>query len=116
IKKGYRIAVITGGRSKNVEKRLRGLGITDIFTGISDKKDKLEDYLQMNLLEKENVLYMGDDLPDYEALQMSGLPSCPTNAAKEIKAICTYISPLRGGHGCVRDVIEKVLKLNGDWD
>lgn len=115
IKQGYRIAVISGGKSQNVRKRLRGLGVTDIYLGIRDKKDKMEDYLLINMLDKEQILYMGDDIPDYEALRLAGLATCPADAAEEIKAICTYISPFKGGSGCVRDVIEKVLKLNGDW-
>lgn len=115
IKKEYHIAVISGGNSAQVKNRLQGLGITDIYLGISDKKEKMEDYLLMNALSKENVLYMGDDLPDYEALQLSGLPSCPSDAAEEIKKICQYRSPFKGGAGCVRDVIEKVMKLNGNW-
>jgi 3-deoxy-D-manno-octulosonate 8-phosphate phosphatase (KDO 8-P phosphatase) len=115
VKKGYHVAVITGGGSSNVVKRLKGLGIKDIFTKVQDKKEKLEDYLLNNGLAAEKVLYMGDDIPDHDAMQMIGLPVCPEDAAPEIKATCKYISPYKGGHGCVRDVIEKVLKLNEDW-
>lgn len=115
IKKGYHVAIISGGNSRQVKTRLKGLGVADIYLGVSNKKDKMEDYLLVNTLSKENVLYMGDDMPDYDALQLSGLPSCPSDAAEEIKSICHYISPFKGGNGCVRDVIEKVLKINGDW-
>lgn len=115
IEKGYRIAIITGGNSQNVKKRLQDLGIQEVHLAVRDKKEKMEDYLLFNELEKENVLYMGDDVPDYEALQLVGLPTCPADASDEIKRICTYISPLKGGEGCVRDIIEKVLKLRGDW-
>ncbi len=115
IKKNYRVAVISGGRSLQVEKRLLGLGLTDIYLGIISKEDKMEDYLQLHALTREEVLYMGDDLPDLEAMRMVGLPACPANAVKEIKALCQYISPFKGGAGCVRDVIEKVMTINGDW-
>ena len=115
VKKGYRVAVISGGRSPSVEKRLRGLGIPDIYLRVQDKKEKLDDYLLIQDIGTDELLYMGDDIPDYEVLQMAGLPACPSDAAPEIKAICNYISPYGGGKGCVRDVIEKVLKLRGDW-
>lgn len=115
VKRGYRVAVITGGGSEQVEKRLRGLGIKDIYMRVQDKKEKMEDYLLLHQLQREQVLYMGDDLPDFDALQLAGLPACPADAAKEIKTICRYISPYNGGEGCVRDVIEKVLRLNDNW-
>ncbi len=115
IKKNYRIAVISGGRSLHVEKRLLGLGIKDIYLGTVYKEEKMEDYLQLHTLSQEEVLYMGDDLPDMEAMRLVGVPTCPANAVEEIKAICQYISPFNGGSGCVRDVIEKVMKINGDW-
>lgn len=115
VKMGYRIAVISGGRSESVVSRLTGLGITDIFTGISDKPGKLEDYALEHDLLWEQMLFMGDDIPDYRAMQMCGIPACPADATPEIKSISRYISPVPGGQGCVRDVIEKVLKLNGHW-
>jgi 3-deoxy-D-manno-octulosonate 8-phosphate phosphatase (KDO 8-P phosphatase) len=115
IKKGYRIAIISGGRSESVVSRLQGLGIKDIYTGITDKQEKLQDYVFEHDLRWEEVIFMGDDIPDYRAMQMVGLPVCPADAAPEIKSICRYVSPFTGGTGCVRDVIEKVLKLNGHW-
>lgn len=115
VKKSYHVAIISGGNSSQVEKRLRGLGITDIFLGVVDKKEKLEEYLSENALSPAHVLYMGDDIPDYEAMKSVALSTCPNDASREIKSICQYISPVNGGEGCVRDVIEKVLKLNGDW-
>lgn len=115
VKKGYRIAVISGGRSESVITRLNGLGITDIFTGVNNKQEKLEDYAFEHDLRWEEVLFMGDDIPDYRAMQLCGLPVCPGDAAPEIKSISKYISPVAGGQGCVRDVIEKVLKLNDHW-
>lgn len=115
VKMGYRIAVISGGRSESVVSRLNGLGITDVFTNVTNKVDRLEDYALEHDLMWEQVLYMGDDIPDYRAMQLCGLAACPADAAPEIKSISRYISPVTGGHGCVRDVIEKVLKLNGHW-
>lgn len=115
VKKGYHVAIISGGSSSQVEKRLHGLGITDIFLGVVDKKEKLEEYLSENELSPAHALYMGDDIPDYEAMKYVILRTCPNDASPEIKSICQYISPVNGGEGCVRDVIEKVLKLNGDW-
>jgi 3-deoxy-D-manno-octulosonate 8-phosphate phosphatase (KDO 8-P phosphatase) len=116
VKKGYPVAIISGSDSEAVKIRLSKLGIKDIFLQVSNKKDKLAEYVLQNELKWENVLYMGDDIPDYSCLQMVGMPCCPANAAVEIKQIAKYISPLDGGNGCARDVIEKVLKLNGHWE
>lgn len=115
VKKGYRVAIISGGRSGSVVSRLQGLGIKDIYTGITDKQEKLQDYVFENDLQWEQVIFMGDDIPDYRAMQLVGLPVCPADAVPEIKSISRYISPVNGGNGCVREVIEKVLKLNGHW-
>lgn len=115
VKKGYRVAIISGGRSESVVSRLQGLGIKDIYTGITDKQEKLQDYVFENDLQWEQVIFMGDDIPDYRAMQLVGLPVCPGDAVPEIKSISRYISPVNGGNGCVREVIEKVLKLNGHW-
>lgn len=115
VKKGYHVAIISGGISSQVGIRLRGLGVTDIFLGVSDKKERLEEYLSENNLSAAQALYMGDDIPDYDAMKLVALRTCPNNASREIKSICQYVSPANGGDGCVRDVIEKVLKLNGDW-
>lgn len=116
IKKGYRVVIISGGKSEAVRDRLTGLGIQDIFLGVHNKKDKLLEYAGQHNLKWQEILFMGDDIPDYHSLQMVGLPCCPADAVNEIKQIAKYISPLNGGHGCGRDVIEKVMKLNGDWD
>ena len=112
---GYKIAIITGGNSKGVVERLKGLGIVDIYSGIRDKPDALEEYVLTYDLNKKNILYMGDDMPDYEVMQQVGFPVCPANAAPEIMRLSKYVSPFNGGEGCVRDVLEKVLKLKGDW-
>jgi 3-deoxy-D-manno-octulosonate 8-phosphate phosphatase (KDO 8-P phosphatase) len=115
VKQGYNICVITGGRSETVKERLKGLGITDVYLNVSDKPDRLEDYIFSNDLKYEEMLYMGDDMPDYEAMKKVFLPVCPYDAAPEIKSICDYISPHTGGNGCVRDIIEQVMKIQGKW-
>ncbi len=116
IKKGYRVAIITGGNSMAVKERFAKLGITDVFMKIDNKKEQLLSYVQERGIGLEHVLYMGDDIPDYYPMQIVGLAACPADAATEIKQISHYISPIVGGKGCARDVIEKVLKLNGQWE
>ena len=115
LKRGYGVCIITGGTNEGVRKRLRALGVTDIYLGADLKEKCMEEYLELNDIDPEQVLYMGDDLPDVPALQMAGLPTCPQNAVPEVKAICKYVSPKSGAEGCVRDVIEQVLKVRGDW-
>lgn len=115
IKKGYRIAVITGGRSAGVKERMEMLGITDTYMGASEKMEALEELFLMYDLKKEETLYMGDDLPDYDVMAACGVACAPSDAAPEIKAIADYVSPKKGGHGCVRDVIEQTLKVQNNW-
>ncbi|HMZ46689.1 MAG TPA: HAD hydrolase family protein, partial [Chitinophagaceae bacterium] len=115
VKKQYNIVVISGGTSPESEMRLRKLGITNIFMQVPDKATLLKEFLEEKKILSEQVLFMGDDVPDFNAMQIVGLPCCPTDAAIEIKEIAHYISPLKGGEGCVRDVIEKVLKLQHNW-
>lgn len=116
IKKGYRVLVISGGTSEGVRQRLEYLGITDIFLKAKDKKELLIQYAKQHQLEEKDMLYMGDDIPDYGVMKHVGLACAPADAAPEIRHIAAYISSFGGGQGCVRDVIEKVLKLNGQWD
>ena|SRR5882762_8978867 len=116
IKKGYRVLVISGGQSEGVRLRLQGLGIQDVFLHVKDKMGRLQAYMQEHGLEVDDMLYMGDDIPDYVVMKQVGLPCAPADAAPEIRHIAAYISSFNGGHGCVRDVIEKVLKLNGHWE
>jgi len=116
VKKGYRIVIISGGRSESTVSRLQGLGIKDIYLNVTHKEERLQDYVLEHDLRWEEMLYMGDDIPDYRCMQMVGLAVCPADAVPEIKSICRYISPLNGGTGCVRDILEKVLKLNGHWE
>lgn len=115
VQQGYNLCIITGGRSEGVRKRLEGLGITEIFSGQSEKTEAFEAYVKAHNLDPNGILYMGDDLPDYPVMRKVGLPTCPRNAAPEILNIAKYISPYNGGEGCARDVIEKVLRLHGKW-
>ena len=115
IKKGYRVAIISGGKSAPVMERLIGLGILDVYLGETNKSGRLQQYVAQHNLKWNEILYMGDDIPDHAPMLLVGLPCCPADAVNEVKSISRYISPLFGGKGCGRDVIEKVLKLNGHW-
>ena len=112
-KKGYKVAVISGARSESMMHRMKALQLTDVFLGIEKKQDTFRDYLKTNNLNTEQVLYMGDDIPDYEVMLEAGVSACPADAAEEIKSVAKYISHFNGGKGCVRDVIEQVLKVQG---
>ena len=116
VKKGYHVVIISGGNSEAVKQRLVKLGVKEVFLGVHNKQEKLKTYAQEHSLSFDEMLYMGDDIPDYVAMQLVSLPCCPADAVPEIKQISKYISPFTGGYGCGRDVIEKVLKLNGHWD
>jgi 3-deoxy-D-manno-octulosonate 8-phosphate phosphatase (KDO 8-P phosphatase) len=116
IKKGYRVVVISGGSSEGVRLRLQYLGIKDIFLNIHDKVDVLRQYAREHELDEQDMLYMGDDIPDHAPMNFVGLACAPSDAAPEIRHIAAYISSFPGGQGCVRDVVEKVLKLNGHWE
>ncbi len=116
VKNGYGIWVISHGASEGARVHLNRLGIENVHIGVENKKEFL---LQMNMkygITAASMLYMGDDIPDYAAMQLCALPCCPCDAVPEIKQVSKYISPFAGGKGCVRDVIEKVLKLNGHWE
>lgn len=112
---GYAVVIISGGSSEPVIHRLQYLGLKEINLGLKDKLKFLESYVEQNNLNWKQILYMGDDLPDVPVLKKVGLSCCPADAVIEVKKICRYISPVNGGEGCVRDVIEKVLKLNDHW-
>ncbi|MGE5424782.1 MAG: KdsC family phosphatase [Syntrophothermus sp.] len=114
-KKGYRIAIISGARADCMVHRLKSLLITDIFLGIDNKIQMFRDYLRENNLDASQVLFMGDDIPDYEIMKEAGVSACPADAAEEIRNVSDYISHAPGGKGCVRDVIEQVLKVQGHW-
>lgn len=115
LKKGYPVAIITGGNSESVRIRFQRLGIQDVFLGSSDKLKDFESFIGKYNIDPDTVLYMGDDLPDYPVMKRVGIPTCPADAVEEIKAISRYISDKNGGEGCVRDIIEQVLRLNGKW-
>jgi len=112
---GYRIFVISGGNSESVRTRLNGLGVEDVFLGVKNKVEVLTELMRKYEISREELLYMGDDLPDYEVIQHAGLRTCPDDASPEIKQLSNYISPIAGGKGCVRDVIEQVMRSRMDW-
>ncbi len=116
VDQGFNVCIISGGSNEGVRKRLEGLGIGDIYLGTHNKIDQLNEYLDNKNVKKENVLYMGDDIPDFPVMQLIGLPCCPQDAVPEIKNISKYVSHRKGGKGCARDVIEQVLKVQGKWN
>jgi 3-deoxy-D-manno-octulosonate 8-phosphate phosphatase (KDO 8-P phosphatase) len=113
---GYNVCVISGGSNEGVRVRLRTLGITDIYLGSHNKVEQLNEYLDTNTIKAENVLYMGDDIPDVTVMKLIGLPCCPQDAVPEVKELSKYISHKNGGKGAVRDVIEQVLKVQDKWN
>jgi len=115
VKCGLILAIITGGRTESVRVRYEGLGLKDVILGASVKLKTYNELKEKYNLKDEEILYMGDDIPDYEVMQQCGLPCCPADAAPEIKAISRYISHKNGGMGCGRDVVEQVLKAKGMW-
>ena len=115
LESGYNVCIISGGSNEGVRIRLRNLGITDIHMASPDKVATFKEYIELYHIKAENVVYMGDDIPDFHVMQLVGLPTCPQDAAPEIKAISTYISHVNGGKGAVRDVIEQVMKVQGKW-
>lgn len=114
-KSGYRVVVISGSNSSYVNARLKFLGVEDVFMSVKNKEEFLKKYIAEKDIDMNELLYMGDDIPDYYCMKMAGIAACPADAAPEIKEVSSYISPYQGGCGCVRDVIEKVLKLNNHW-
>lgn len=115
VESGYHVCVISGGSNEGVRIRLQNLGITDIHLAAPDKVATFKEYLQLYDLNAEQVLYMGDDIPDYHVMQLVGLPTCPQDSAPEIKGIAKYVSHRNGGRGAVRDVIEQVMRVQGKW-
>ena len=115
VKRGYMIFIISGSDSPQVRERLLRLGVNNVYMKVENKLKKLQELSTQFRIEKENILYMGDDIPDLEVMQYCGLACCPADAVSEIKNISKYISPVKAGEGCVRDVIEKVMKLQGKW-
>lgn len=111
----YRVAIFTKGSSRGVKLRLQGLGITDYYDQLQEKTETFDKYMADNGVPLAEVLYMGDDLPDLPLLQRAALPCAPFDATPEVLSAADYISPLGGGKGCVRDVIEKVMRSQGKW-
>ena len=117
VKSGYHLMVISGASDNGtVTNRMKNLGVTDVNMGVRDKASLLQEKIKSLGLTREQVLYIGDDIPDLKAMQQAGVPCCPSDAAQEIKNIAIYISAVAGGKGCVRDILEKVLKLNNNWE
>jgi 3-deoxy-D-manno-octulosonate 8-phosphate phosphatase (KDO 8-P phosphatase) len=116
IKKGYKVSIFSGSNSDEVKLRLNKLGITEVYMNVKDKATAVAAYMKEHQLKREQMLCMGDDIPDLEFLRNAGVACCPADAVNEIKEVSHYISHFKGGEGCARDVIEKVLKLRGDWN
>ena len=115
IKKGYNVSIITFGNSKMLEKMMNYLGVSDIFSSVENKLETLNSYCSSKNITLENVLYMGDDMPDIDCIKSVSIGTCPNDAVPEIREVADYISHVNGGDGCVRDVMEQVLKINNDW-
>jgi 3-deoxy-D-manno-octulosonate 8-phosphate phosphatase (KDO 8-P phosphatase) len=115
VKKGYHIGIISGSSSKEYKKRLNLLGVKDIYLSSVSKLSHFNDFIAKHNLNKSDVLFMGDDIPDFEVMREAGVPVCPSDADSEIKQVASYISDKKGGEGCVRDVIEQVLRLHDKW-
>ena len=113
---GLNVCIISGGTNEGVRTRLKGLGIKDIYLGAHDKIKQYHELIEKYKLQPENVLYMGDDIPDYPVMELVGLACCPNDAAPEIQKVSKYISYKKGGEGCARDIIEQVLRVQGKWD
>ncbi len=115
VKAGFHIAIITGGNTNSVKERFERLGIKDVYMKASIKMNAFMEFKEKHGLAKEEILYMGDDIPDIPVLRLVGTPTCPADAAVEVKSVSKYISLYKGGEGCVRDVIEQVMKAQGNW-
>lgn len=115
VKRGFRIAIITGGKGEDVRRRFESLGVQDIFMGVSKKLPVFRKWMEDNNLNAEETVYMGDDIPDLPCLRVAGLPCCPHDACSEVRETSTYISKFTGGYGCGRDIIEQVMKAHGEW-
>lgn len=115
VKYGYRIAIITGGNTEAVRKRFEGLGVQDVIMGASEKIEHFNAWLERTGLTPDEVVYVGDDIPDLEVMRVAGLSVAPADAVPEIKAVAKYISPYNGGYGIGREIVEQVMKAKGEW-
>ncbi|TXC77053.1 KdsC family phosphatase [Luteibaculum oceani] len=115
IDEGLKVCIISGGRSQAVRQRLLDLGVKDVYLGVSNKLEVFKEYIKDEAIDPATVLYMGDDIPDYDVMMHVGLPCAPKDAAEEILEIAEYVSSKKGGEGCVRDIVEQTLKVQGKW-
>ncbi len=115
VKLGYHIAIITGGKTEAIANRYQALGIKDVFMGVSDKLPVFHSWIEQHGLSVDEVMYMGDDMPDLPVMRVVGLAVAPADAAEEVKSVSKYISHRNGGQGCVRDVVEQVLRVHNQW-
>ena len=115
VRMGLRIVILTGGVSEAVRLRYSRLGVEDIFMGSAVKLDTYSEHIATHGLSAAEIIYMGDDIPDFEVMSRVGCPCCPSDACDEIKSVSVYVSPYAGGYGCGRDVIEQVMKAKGLW-
>lgn len=115
VKLGYQVAIITGGNTEAIRVRYTNLGVQDVFMGQSNKTSAYENWKKKYGLTDNQILYMGDDMPDLPLLKRAGVPTCPADAVRDVQEACHYISPFNGGQCCVRDVIEQVIRVNGQW-
>ena len=116
VQKKYKLVIISGGNNVAIKNLLSRSGIEHIFINQHDKLQCYKDFIYEHNINDEQVMYMGDDLPDYEIMSRVGVAACPNDSAPEIKSICSYISPKNGGEGCVRDIIEQVMRVQGQWE
>lgn len=114
-KKGYRIVILSGADTEGMRKRCESTIFTHTFLGTHDKLSVFNDFISKEGLQAEEIMYMGDDIPDLLVLKKVGIATCPADACEEVKKSVHYISPFNGGNGCVRDIIEQILKVNGHW-
>lgn len=115
VKKGFPIGIITGGKCDSVKVRFEDLGVKDVYIASYDKMNDFRHFLHKHSITEDDVLYVGDDLPDFLVMQTVAVAACPADAATEIKEISHYVSHKKAGEGCVRDVIEQTLKVQGKW-
>ncbi len=113
---GFKVAIISRARDPQLRDRFLKFGLHEVYLGSLDKKETLLEFCETYSLDREDVLYMGDDVPDIDALRYCGVPTCPNDAVPEVRKECIYISPESGGRGCVRDVIVQVLRVQGFWN
>ena len=114
-KMGLRIAILTGGNTSAIRTRYENLGVQDIYMKCSVKITTFEEFLEKYQVSADEVIYVGDDIPDYEVMKRCGCPCCPADACSDIKAISLYVSDRKGGYGCGRDIVEQVLRAQGKW-